>query len=75
MKIKITNIGAITTWSSEKNNIQTLNNVEIKVENDKLTEISSTILDADIEINAEGALVVPGFIDSLLNQSGLIGRC
>ena len=64
MKTKITNIGAITTWSPEKNNIQTLDNVEIMVENYKITEISSKIIDVDHEINAEGALIIPGFVDS-----------
>ena len=64
MKIKIYNIGSIVTWSYKNNKVQTLTNVEILIDGDKISDISHKTLDADQEINAEGALIIPGFIDS-----------
>ena len=64
MKIKIYNIGSIVTWSSNKNKVETLTGVEIMIEGDKISDVSSNIKNVDREINAEGALIIPGFIDS-----------
>ena len=64
MKIRIYNIGSIVTWSHKNNEVQSLTNVEILIDGDKISDISHKILDADQEIYAEGALIIPGFIDS-----------
>ena len=64
MKTKIINIGAITTWSSEKNQLQTIHDVEIMIENDKISYIGSEAKGADNAIDADGTLITPGFVDS-----------
>ena len=64
MKIKIHNIGSIVTWSSNKNKVETLTDVEIMIEGNNILDVSSNIKNVDQEINAEGALIIPGFIDS-----------
>ena len=64
MKIRIYNIGSIVTWSSNKNKVETLTDVEIMIEGNNILDVSSNIKNVDQEINAEGALIIPGFIDS-----------
>ena len=64
MKIKIHNIGSIVTWSSNKNKVETLTDVEIMIEGHNISDVSSNIKNVDQEINADGALIIPGFIDS-----------
>ena len=64
MKTKITNIGSIVTWSPEDNKLLTLENVEILVEEDTILKIASDVQEAEEEIDADGALITPGFVDS-----------
>jgi len=64
MKTKITHIGAITTWSSDKSQLHTMKDVEIMVENDKILSIGTEVVGADEEIDSGGALITPGFVDS-----------
>ena len=64
MKIKITNIGSIATWSPIQHQLNVIKDVEIMVEDDTVVEIGSKVIGADQEINAEGALLTPGFVDS-----------
>ena len=64
MKTKITNIGSIVTWSPEEDKLLTLPNVEILVEDSTIVQISKTVGDAEEEIDADGALITPGFVDS-----------
>ena len=64
MKTKITNIGSITTWDPDKNELITLNDAEILVEDDKISEIRPKVSGIDEEIDADGALITPGFVDS-----------
>ena len=64
MKTKITNIGAITSWSPKHNKLLTIHDVEILIIDDKISIISSTISGEDNKIDANGALITPGFIDS-----------
>ncbi|SVB00362.1 uncharacterized protein METZ01_LOCUS153216 [marine metagenome] len=64
MKTKIINIGAVTTWSSDKNQLQTIRDVEIMVKDDKISDIRQQVSGADEEIDADGALITPGFVDS-----------
>ena len=64
MKTKITHICSITTWSSDKNQLQKIRDVEIMVEDDIIIDIGLKVGDADKEIDADGALITPGFVDS-----------
>ena len=64
MKTKIIHIGAVTTWSSDKNQLQTIRDIEIMVKDDKISDIGQHVSGADEEIDADGALITPGFVDS-----------
>ena len=64
MKTKITNIGSIVAWSPEEDKLLTLPNVEILVEDLTIIQISKTVGEAEEEIDADGALITPGFVDS-----------
>ena len=64
MKTKITNIGSIVTWSPEEDKLLTLPNVEIIVQDSTIVQISKNVGDAEEEIDADGALITPGFVDS-----------
>ena len=64
MKTKITNISSIVTWSPEDNKLLTLQDVEILVEDMTILQIASDVQEADEEIDADGALITPGFVDS-----------
>ena len=64
MKTKITNIGSIVTWSPEDNKLLILQDDEILVEDNTILQIASDIQEADEEIDADGALITPGFVDS-----------
>ena len=63
MKTKITNIGSIVAWSPEEDKLLTLPNVEILVEDSTIIQISKTVGEAEEEIDADGALITPGFVD------------
>ena len=64
MKTKITNISTITTWSPQKNKLVNYQDVEILVKDTTIIQIDSTVGDAEVEIDADGALITPGFVDS-----------
>ena len=64
MKTKITNIGSIVTWSPEDNKLLILQDDEILVEDNTILQIASDVQEADEEIDADGALITPGFVDS-----------
>ena len=64
MKTKITNIGSIVTWSPEEDKLLILSKVEILVEDSTIIQISNTVGKAEEEIDADGALITPGFVDS-----------
>jgi imidazolonepropionase len=64
LKTKITNISSIVTWSPEDNKLLTLQDVEILVEDMTILQIASDVQEADEEIDADGALITPGFVDS-----------
>ena len=64
MKTKITNIGSIVTWSPEDKKLLILQDVEILVEDNTILQIASDVQEADEEIDADGALITPGFVDS-----------
>ena len=64
MKTKITNISTISTWSPEKNKLVNYQDVEILLEDTTIFQIANTVGKAEQEIDADGALITPGFIDS-----------
>ena len=64
MKTKITNISTICTWSPKEDKLVILSDIEILVEDSTIIQISKTIEGAEEEIDADGALITPGFIDS-----------
>jgi len=64
MKTKITNIGAIATWSEAENKLLTIRDVEILVEDKLITQIGNDLTGAEEEVDADGALITPGFVDS-----------
>ncbi len=64
MKTKITNIATLCTWSPEENTLLSKKDVEILIEDSTIIHIDSTVGDAEVEIDADGALITPGFVDS-----------
>ena len=64
MKTKITNIGSIATWSPIKNQFIIIKDVDILLDEDIIIEIGPKIVKPDREIDAFGALITPGFVDS-----------
>ena len=64
MKTKITNISTICTWSPVEDKLLILPDVEILVEDSTIIQISKTVGGAEEEIDADGALITPGFVDS-----------
>ncbi len=64
MKTKIINISTVCTWSPEEDKLLTLPKAEILVEDATIIQISTTVGDAEEEIDADGALITPGFVDS-----------
>ena len=68
MKTKITNIATLCTWSPKENTLLNKKNVEILIEDSSIIQIDSTVGDAEVEIDADGALITPGFVDSHTEQ-------
>jgi len=64
MKTKIINISTVCTWSPEEDKLLTLPKFEILVEDATIIQISKTVGEAEEEIDADGALITPGFVDS-----------
>ena len=64
MKTKITNISSISTWSPGKNKLVSYQDVEILIDDSTIIQISNRVEDAEEEIDADGALITPGFVDS-----------
>ena len=64
MKTKITNSSNICTWSPVEGKLVILSDVEILVEDSTIIQISKTVGGAEEEIDADGALITPGFVDS-----------
>lgn len=64
MKTKITNIHSIVTWSEEDQKVMSYENLEILVEDETILQIAPTVEGAEEEIDADGSVITPGFIDS-----------
>ena len=69
MRTKITNISTVSTWSPEKNKLISYHDVEILIEDSMIIQISNIVGKAEEEIDADGALITPGFIDTDMTRS------
>ena len=61
--IKISNIKSIVTWDKDKNKLMNIDDKFIYLKDNKIFKITSNHIDFDQEINAENAIITPGFID------------
>jgi imidazolonepropionase len=64
VRTKITNIGSLITWDIDSDSLHTLSNIELLIEDGVISKITENISSAEEEIDADGALITPGFIDS-----------
>jgi len=64
LRTKITNIGSLVTWDIESNSLKTLSNIELLIEDGVISQITEKVSSAEEEVDADGALITPGFIDS-----------
>ncbi len=63
MSLKIINIGQLATFNPEKGKVERSAGVEVECENGLITSVGLDLTPADKELDAEGALVTPGFVD------------
>ena len=63
MKTKITNIGSASLWDENERQLVEQHDIEILFEDEVILEISKNVSTADEEIDADGALITPGFVD------------
>ena len=61
--IKLENIGSLVTYNSKLGIMDTLNDVEIIIDNDLILEIGNNLRKIDTVINCNHKLVTPGFVD------------
>jgi len=61
--IKLENIGSLVTYNSNSGIMDTLNDVEIIIDNDLILEIGNNLRKIDNVINCNHKLVTPGFVD------------
>ena len=64
MNTKIVNISKIFTFSKSSKSVQSLQNHEIEIKNGKIVNIAPSIEGNFKTIDAENAIITPGFIDS-----------
>jgi len=63
MTLKITNIGQLATYNSEIASFERVNNTEIVIEEGCIEQIGEKLPSTHDEIDANGHLVTPGFVD------------
>ena len=61
--LKIKNIGELVTYNSHLSRLERVSDTEIYIENGVIVAIGEEFGSADHEIDADGALVTPGFVD------------
>ena len=61
--IKLENIGSLVTYNSNLGIMDTLDDVEIIIDNDLILEIGNNLRKIDTVINCNHKLVTPGFVD------------
>lgn len=72
--LKLTNIGQLVTYNSEQQDMVVLENVEIAMEGGNIIEIGENLNSADEQIDCNGKLVTPGFVDPHTHPVFLDGR-
>ena len=72
--LKLTNIGQLATFNSEMNDMAILENVEIVIEGNQITEVGQKLGDADKIFDCKQKLVTPGFVDPHTHPVFLDGR-
>jgi len=61
--IKISNIKSLVTWDNNTNQLRITDNQNLYLKNNIIAAITNENLDFDLEIDAENAIITPGFID------------
>ena len=61
---KLNNIGQMVSFNSKLGEMESLNNIEILIKDDKIEDIGNNLSDADINIDCNKMLITPGFVDS-----------
>ncbi len=74
MITKITNIGSLATWSVKEQKVIILTGMELLIDAGIIREIAPHVSGAEEEINADGSLITPGFIDPHTHPVFLNGR-
>ena len=72
--LKLTNIGQLVTYNSEQQDMVISENVEIAMEGGNIIEIGENLNSADEQIDCNGKLVTPGFVDPHTHPVFLDGR-
>ena len=74
MALKITDIGELTTFNSDKNRIIRMTGMDMIIEEGHISEIDEGLPDAEVKVDASGRLVTPGFVDSHTHSVFAKGR-
>ncbi|NOZ07584.1 MAG: imidazolonepropionase [FCB group bacterium] len=74
MITKITNIGSVVTWSVADQKVVEMSGVELLIDDGKIRAIAPQVTGAEEEINVDGCLITPGFIDPHTHPVFLNGR-
>ncbi len=64
MSLKLINIGELVTYNSEKKSMVILKDIEIAIENGKISDIGTLVGDCDEILDCKKKLITPGYIDS-----------
>ena len=64
MALKITDIGELATFNSDKNRMIRITGIDMIIEEGRISEIDKSLPNADETVDASGRLVTPGFVDS-----------
>ena len=64
MSLKLKNIGELVTYNSEKKSMVILKDVQIAIENGKISDIGTLVGDCDEILDCKKKLITPGYIDS-----------
>jgi len=63
MMIKLTNIGQFVSYTTQSEQVETLSNIELLIDKDRIAKIAPSVGDADETIDCKNKLVTPGFVD------------
>tara|TARA_B100000749_G_scaffold227843_1_gene183752 strand:- start:788 stop:2086 length:1299 start_codon:yes stop_codon:yes gene_type:complete len=72
--LQLTNIGQLVSYNSKISGMETLEKIQIAIDDGIITEIGNKVNDADRHIDCKGKLITPGFVDSHTHPVFLNGR-